>query len=166
MTFQRGPLWQNNGNEAEAVGRILLGYTELEIDFWRVLAVVLDDDQQATRLMFYPESNELHLASADAIIRKAMGDRGLSERYSNIYGELSSCRKIRNDYAHAYWNRKDDGCLQFVNLRSAARHYDGAVDDEKHMTDVTPSKLREQEQIFIRVHAQLEKLISDYVAAQ
>lgn len=152
--FKVGLLWESE-IEATIIGRLVLGYTELEVAFWRVLAASLQDEAQATRVMFRSKNTENRLLVADAIISKSFSGTNYEQTYSNTFGELNSCRSIRNSLAHAYWER-ENGALQYVKLEDAALSKDGIISAKRELLSI--KKLREKEAIFCRVYSSLGDL--------
>lgn len=161
--FKFGPLWERE-EEAAIVGRLVLGYTEIEIQLWRLLTAALGgDEDQATRIMFRPKNAETRILVADGILRKELQRVGLLERYRNALGELNSCRKTRNDLAHAYWDR-EDGTLIFARLEAAAKSKTGKI--RAKLQPISIRYLREREGVFYRTHQKIGELVESYNASR
>jgi hypothetical protein len=104
------------------LGSMVLGYTELEFDFFNLLALSLKRDiGVAVRVMYRVRGEEQRIEVADALIRPAFTNAGLRDIYCEALSDLHHCRKIRNQYAHAQWDIFDKKGLRFVSFEDPAK---------------------------------------------
>lgn len=148
--FKIGPLWAGDNGEAAIIGRIVLGYTEIEIAVWEMLKAVLGDGDAAARIIWRAGQADARLAVADALIRPAAVSANLLKKYTQTLGEIHSCREARNQFAHGYWDRSATGVLECARLETAAKERDGNL--TAALLPYSLHKLKHIERQFIRTH--------------
>lgn len=113
--------------ERELVGKLLIAYGELEFAIMGCLRAVLDDDvNTATRILFRVRGEDARIKVADAIMRPAYQKLNLGPKWACAYGAARTCKNIRNQYAHCHWQVWDDK-LHFMNLDTEVQAAEGPL---------------------------------------
>jgi hypothetical protein len=107
--------------EASIIGRLLAGYTTLEVGLMHCVQVVRDDFDAVLKAMFRPRGETSRIDIADALGRHFYHDRGLGTEFEMGVAAVRHCLRIRNQYAHCTWYDDKSGKLAFVNLEEIAR---------------------------------------------
>jgi hypothetical protein len=107
--------------EAAIIGRLLAGYTKLELGLMNCVQVVRDDFDAVLKAMFRLRGETARIDIADALGRHFYRDRGLGTEFEIAVGAIRHCLKIRNQYAHCVWYDDKSGKLAFVNLEEIAK---------------------------------------------
>jgi len=115
--------------EAEIIGRLLAGYTELEIDLMDCVHVARDDLDATLKAMFRVRGETQRIGVADALGRHTYRKLKLDTEFGMAIGNMRFCLKIRNQYAHCNWYDDNSGALAFVNIEELA-------DLNVHVTDL------------------------------
>lgn len=113
-------LFETFPTEGAIVGRMLLGFGELEYLFADCLSTVLQDRRTGFRVLFRIRGDDSRFMVADALMRPAFAKAGLAGRYERMWGQLKHCKTIRNQYAHCHWERAN-GKLYLTNYDEAAK---------------------------------------------
>jgi len=144
--------------EGEIVGRLIVGYGQLEWDLCLMVGALLDDWDTSMKAMFRSRGEAQRLKIADALARQKIPPGQLLSVYQATIADLDCCRKLRNQYAHTQWAviagnvlsfidvEKAVGTNQVLNLGTAPNHL------------VTLSILRDQERFFAEVSHNLVAL--------
>lgn len=127
------------------MGMLLLSYTELEIDVWRVVSVVTKSQRTATKLMFQLNSAEARSVVAKTLVYEECKKFELHNLCINAFGLFDSCRKIRNQYAHAYWDI-DGPVLRSAKLELWARRED--MESDPDFIHISVESLRNEHEKF------------------
>jgi hypothetical protein len=107
-------------DEADIIGRLLAGYTTLEVGLMNCVQVVRDDFDAVLKAMFRLRGETSRIQIADVLGRHFYHDRGLGTVFEMGVGAVKYCLKIRNQYAHCVWYDDKSGKLAFVNLEEIA----------------------------------------------
>jgi hypothetical protein len=107
--------------EAAIVGRLLAGYTNLEVGLMHCVSVVRDDFDTTLKTMFRVRSESQRIGLADALGRHHYNKLDLHADFAAAIGAMHHCRKIRNQYAHCVWWDDNSGELAFANLEDIAK---------------------------------------------
>jgi hypothetical protein len=126
------PIHNTFPNEMAVIGRLLLDYSELELDLMNCVQVARKYDMNSTlKAMFRIRGEMSRIQIADALGRVPYATVGLEGEFSALIDGIDHCRKIRNKYAHAYWHDPDMGkALCYVSLEELA-------EDKKPVNDLT-----------------------------
>lgn len=118
--------------EMRIVGRLLVDYSELELDLMNCVQVARQYDLNSTLKAMFRVRGELNrIQIADALARVAYAKIELENEFSTMIEAMDHCRKIRNKYAHAYWHDPDMGkALCYVSLEELA-------DNKEPVNDLT-----------------------------
>jgi hypothetical protein len=114
--------------EAAIIGKVLAGYTTLEVGLMHCVQVVRDDFDAVLKAMFRARGETQRIDVADALGRYFYHDRGLGTEFEMAVGSVRYCLKIRNQYAHCVWYDDKSGKLAFVNLEEIAKRNDRLPD--------------------------------------
>ena len=106
--------------EASIIGRLLAGYTTLEVGLMNCVQVVRDDFDAVLKAMFRPWGESSRIDIADALGRHYYHDRGLGTEFEMGVSAVRYSLKIRNQYAHCVWYDDKSCKLAFVNLEEIA----------------------------------------------
>jgi hypothetical protein len=120
--FQRYP------EEGALIGRMLIGYADLEIDLMHCAKSVRGDLDLPLKTMFRGRGNKQRIDVADAIARHSYAELHLENEFVAALQSMRHCLKIRNLYAHCIWWDDHSGQLAFANLENLANQ-DTKVDD-------------------------------------
>jgi len=121
------------------IGRMLVGYGELEVALMNCVQVIRLDLDAVVKAMFRVRGEEQRLRLADALGRPKYHKVKLGTQFEMAVGAVKHCLTIRNQYAHCQWFGEDNGRLAFVNLEElAAVHVriKGLVSLTKHYVDL------------------------------
>jgi hypothetical protein len=106
--------------EGAVVGRLLAGYTTLEIGLMACVQMVRDDFDAVLKAMFRVRSESQRINIADALGRHYYHDHKLGAQFEAAIAAIRHCLKIRNQYAHCAWYDDRSGRLAFVNIEDIA----------------------------------------------
>jgi hypothetical protein len=102
------------------VGRILVGYGELEFSLMHAVQMARKGDFDSTlKAMFRVRGEAQRIQIADALGRQSYNKLGLAQDFEEMMSAMDHCRAIRNQYAHAYWHDYSGLCL--VDLEGLAK---------------------------------------------
>jgi hypothetical protein len=107
--------------EASIIGRLLAGYTNLEVTLMNCVQVVRDDFDAVLKAMFRRRGATRRINIADEFGRQFYRDRGLGTEFDTGVGAVRHCMEIRNKYAHCVWHNDHSGKLGFVNFEDIAQ---------------------------------------------
>jgi hypothetical protein len=107
--------------EAEIIGRLLAGYTNLEVGLMNCVQVVRLDFDTVLKAMFRARGETVRIDIADAFGRHYYDDLQLGTQFSMAIGAMRRCLRIRNQYAHCAWWNDNSGKLAFANLEDVAK---------------------------------------------
>jgi hypothetical protein len=109
--------------EADIIGKLLAGYSSLEVGLMNCVQVVRDDFDATLKAMFRTRSVRQRIDVADALGRHQYHNLGLGTEFEMAVGAARHCLKIRNQYAHCIWYDDRSGQLAFVNLEEIAKSH-------------------------------------------
>jgi hypothetical protein len=114
-------------DEQEAIGKMLIGYGEIEFAILGCIGAALNSDMsQALRILFRVRGEGARIEVADAILRPPFTKVGLASKWGNVLGAARACKNIRNQYAHCHWQIYK-GQLRFMDLDTEAQSPEGDV---------------------------------------
>ena len=115
-------------NDASLIGRMLAGYTDLELDLMHCVRAVRGDFDTVLKAMYRSRGETQRVEVADAFGRQAYRGLDLGTQFEMALGAVRYCMRIRNQYAHCVWWNDNTGQLAFANLEEIAKLND-RVDD-------------------------------------
>jgi hypothetical protein len=108
-------------DEGLLVGKILVAYTNLEIDLMNCIKTVLSDLDTVLKVMYRVRGETQRIEVAVAIGYQAYKDLNLEDDFKYAILCLRTCVRIRNQYAHSiFWN-DNSGILVFSDLEKIAK---------------------------------------------
>lgn len=118
------PVFHKFPEEAAIIGRLLAGYSELEIGLMHCVQDVRMDFDVVLKTMFRTRGETQRIDIADALGRMHFAMDNLETQFAMAIGNMRYCLKIRNQYAHCAWNSDASGKLAFSDLEEIARQND------------------------------------------
>jgi hypothetical protein len=106
--------------ESTIIGRLVVGYGELEIAALNCVSNGRDDFDSVFKAMFRVRSEMQRIAIADGLGRQIYRNFGLGMQFETTIANINHCREIRNQYAHCVWHGNTSR-LGFVNLEKLAK---------------------------------------------
>jgi hypothetical protein len=89
--------------EGSIIGRLVVGYGELELEMTVCLQSVLGDFDAALRAIFGATGGERRIKEFKKLARGAYAIAQLGPEFSTATAAMNWCRIIRNQYAHGHW---------------------------------------------------------------
>lgn len=148
--------------EAEIVGRLLAGYSELELEMMQCVHLVSGDLDRAVRALYGERGEKKRIIQARQYSEAAFSSIGLAAQYAATFDDIDWCRAIRNQYAHCAWYYTSQEGLCFTDLEQLANGATliAALTNVKH--PVHQALLSEQEAFFKYVQKRLWWLHQEY----
>lgn len=115
------PVFDVYPEHGAAVGRLLAGYSELEIVLLYAVQGVRDSFDDVFKAMYRTRGEKQRIEIADALARHEFVQIGLGDQFAAAIGVMQYCRQIRNQFAHCAWYGDASGYLKFTALEEAAR---------------------------------------------
>jgi hypothetical protein len=115
-------------NEAAIIGKLLGGYTDLELDLMHCVRAANGDFDTVLKAMYRTRGETQRLDIADAFGRQAYRDLGIGTQFEMALGAVRYSLKIRNQFAHCVWWDDNSGRLAFANLEEIASLNDRVQD--------------------------------------
>ena len=106
--------------EGNAIGRMLAGYGELELEMTLCVAAAIKDLDGALRKMFCTRGEDRRIKVARSNLKLPAASAKLEAVTERILGDMEWCKAIRNQYAHCQWFPIPGGDLTFVNFEEVA----------------------------------------------
>lgn len=123
--------------EAALIGRILGGYTDLEVDLMNCVKAAWDLDT-VLKAMYRARGETQRLDIADSFGRQTYRALNFGTQFEMGLGAMRHCLRIRNQYAHCVWWNDNSGSLAFANLEDLAKLNDAVTNlhglDVRHVT--------------------------------
>lgn len=107
--------------EAAIVGRLLAGYTVLEIDLLNCVQMGVGDFDAVLKGLFKIRGEKKRIDVGEALGRPIYQGLNLGTDFDEAISAMRHCRLIRNQYAHCNWWDDYSGQLAFANLEDAAK---------------------------------------------
>jgi hypothetical protein len=138
------PALDKSPQHARIIGRLVIGYNELEMTFAHCAALAIGLQYEVLNAIHQVRSESARINIADALSGNAFVKIGFGDEYAQTLGGMRHCLKIRNQYAHGQY-QKIKGRLRFTTN-----------DEETFSNDAKPFKwkttnlplLREQAELF------------------
>jgi hypothetical protein len=145
------PVFQRFPVEAEIIGRLVVGYGELELDLFNCVAMGISDFDNTIKAMFRHRSETKRIRIAETLGQEPYAKLGLGDWFDEAIIGMRYCVQIRNQYAHRNF-LDNSGILAFVNLEELAKRVE-VVKNLLSLTvmQVTPTLLEDQERYFVYV---------------
>jgi hypothetical protein len=115
------PAFASFPDEAASIGRLLAGYTNLEIGLMHCVQIVRLDFDTVLKAMFRARGETARIDIADAFGRHCYDSLKLGTEFAMAISAIRYCLRIRNQYAHCAWYNDHSGKLAFANLEDIAK---------------------------------------------
>jgi hypothetical protein len=115
------PIFHKYPDEGAMVGKILAGYSELEVSLMGCVIEVHGEVDTVFKVMYRNRGEKQRIDVADAMGRHTFDGLGLGAQFATAIGAMHYCRQIRNQFAHCQWWGDSSGYLTFLDLESVAR---------------------------------------------
>ncbi len=106
--------------EMAIIGRLLSGYTEIELSLAHCAVAAGNDFDTVTKVLYRLRGETSRIDAADAFARQLFDVAGIGTEFSMCVGYVRRCMSIRNQYAHCHWWSMDMKSLGFANMEEVA----------------------------------------------
>lgn len=146
------PPFDKFSSEGASVGRLLAGYSKLEIDLLNCVHMALGDFNTVVKAMFEKRGETRRINEAGRLGRSAYAELGLEGDFLAAIEAMRHCLDVRSQYAHWIWWDERSGLLALANVEDIAK-IETRVDSlaELNPYHVTAALLAEQEAYFAYV---------------
>lgn len=114
------PSFRRFPDEAVIIGRILAGYTDLEVGMMNCVQMATGDFDTTMKVMFRTRGESQRISLADAMGRHIYGDLRLGLEFETALASVKRCLSIRNQYAHCVWWDDNTGQLALADMEDIA----------------------------------------------
>jgi len=114
------PFKKKLSEEGATVGRLLAGYSNIEVGLMHCVAVTRDLDT-ALKAMFLKRGETKRISAAEKLGHPEYVRLRLAADFQKAVGVVRYCLKIRNQYSHWVWWDDYSGKLAFANLEDVAK---------------------------------------------
>jgi hypothetical protein len=145
------PPFRKFATEGATIGRLLAGYTSLEIGLMHCVQMARGNDfDTVLKTMFKQRGETRRINEAEKLFVSYHEHRGLLGEFKKAVRLVRYCLKIRNQYAHAIWWDDLSGKLAFANIEEISKRK-RRVRDLTKLTPyhVTAELLATQEACFV-----------------
>lgn len=105
--------------EMAIVGRLLVTYSELELDLLNAIAIGLSMNT-ALKAMYRIRGETARINIASGIGRQQYVLKGLEVEFDQAIAAMRYCLRVRNKFSHTYWHSPSKGVLCYVSLEDLA----------------------------------------------
>ena len=131
--------------EAAFIGRIVAGYTDLEIDLMHCVKSAREDLDTVLKAMYRGRGETRRIDIADAFGRQTYRSLKLGTQFEMGIAAVRHCTKIRNQYSHCIWWNDNSGTLAFANIEEIARLNEPIIDlTEMNVHHISVAQLKSQ----------------------
>jgi hypothetical protein len=142
------PALHRHPDEAAIIGRIVVGFGELEYLLVVCAGRAIDNRDRIIKALYRLKTTSSRIDAADALIRPVFLGHVLEQDYATMMEAISCCLKIRNQYAHCNWaDEPNGGPLFFTDLQSSADT--NSPDIEHNWRHIDVALLEAQEEYFV-----------------
>ncbi len=113
--------FQKFADEGATIGRLLAGYSTLEIGLMNCVQVAIDDFDTVLKTMFKQRGEGRRIEEAENLGLEAYVALGLGPEFQTATAAMRHCLDIRNQYAHWIWWDDNSGQLAFANMEDIAK---------------------------------------------
>jgi hypothetical protein len=115
------PTFAQFPNESAIIGRLLAGYSILEIDLLNCVQMATGDFDAALKALFRIRGEARRIEAGEKLAAPIYTSLGLAPDFGEAIAAMRHCRLIRNQYAHCQWWNDADGRFVFANLEDVAK---------------------------------------------
>jgi hypothetical protein len=102
--------------EGDTIGRLLAGYSNIEIGLMHCVQMATGDFDAVLRKMFGVRGETKRINAAERLGLPEYWRLGLATEFKKSIRNVRHCLKIRNQYAHWVWWDDYSGKLAFANI--------------------------------------------------
>lgn len=114
--------FQRFSSEGNAVGRLLAGYSNIEVGLMHCAMWALGGSlDKALKALFGKRGETRRIKEAQKLCHSYYQGHGLAADFLKAIRVVHYCLKIRNQYAHWVWWDDNTGKLAFANLEDLAQ---------------------------------------------
>jgi hypothetical protein len=143
------PAFRHAAEEGKLVGRLLAGYSELEVEMLGCAIAVTHDTDASVRALYGMRGEFNRIKSMRSLTEAAFVKAGFGTTYTAAMDDIDWCRTIRNQYAHCQWYYTSEEGLCFIHLEDLAR---GSAKIDSLMDAKFPvnARLLSQQEVFFK----------------
>lgn len=110
-------------NEAAIIGRIVIAFSELEVQLSLMLANLMGPPEAVLRMLYTPKQSGFRVEAALAGLMLLCRELGIEDDFNQAKQAVYACRTIRNRYAHCNWGDDQAGKagLFFADYEESAK---------------------------------------------
>jgi hypothetical protein len=108
--------------EGDLIGRLLAGYSNIEIGLMHCVQVAMDDFDAVLRNMFGRRGESKRVIAAEKLGMPEYQRLKLATDFEKALRAVRYCLKIRNQYAHWIWWDDYSGMLAFANIEDLTKY--------------------------------------------
>jgi hypothetical protein len=137
--------------EGDIIGRLLAGYSNIEVSLFHAVHVATGDFDAALKKMFGIRSERKRIDAAEQLGLPEYQRLNLAADFREALTVMRHCLNIRNQYAHWIWWDDYSGQLAFANVEDLAKPKTGKVTDLSTLNahHVDAALLKAQEAYFV-----------------
>ena len=153
------PAFHKYPKEAEIIGRLVAGYSEIELALLNCVANTTGDFNTTLKVMFTHRFQDVRVQMADILARQIFNDTSLKQKYEASISCIRCCQKIRNQYAHCYFYDDNLGTLAFIDdLQKIAQKNKVTKDFSDTEVKYLPLGILEKQESFFSIHTKTSRL--------
>jgi hypothetical protein len=107
--------------EGAIVGRLLTGYSNLEVNLLNCVQVANGDFDTALKTMFGKRGETKRIDRALKLVEDRYAALGLGKEFARAIDAMQYCLAIRNQFSHWVWWDDYSGKLAFANAETIAK---------------------------------------------
>jgi hypothetical protein len=115
------PIFDRNPDECFVVGRLLAGYSELEICMMHCVIAIKGDADSIVKALYRARGEKQRIDIADGLARHDFIELGLETQFTTAIGAIHFCRTLRNQLAHCQWWDGERDRIVFTDLETFAK---------------------------------------------
>jgi hypothetical protein len=136
--------------EGDTIGRLLAGYSNIEVSLFHAVHVATGDFDAALKKMFGIRSESKRIKAAEKLGLPEYQRLKLATDFEKALRVMRYCLKIRNQYAHWVWWDDNTGKLAFANVEDLTKYKRKVKDFGKlKARHVDAALLKAQEAYFV-----------------
>jgi hypothetical protein len=108
--------------EGDTIGRLLAGYSNIEIGLMHCVQVATGDFDAVLRKMFGARGESKRITAAEKLGLPEYQRLGLATDFKKAIRVVRYCLKIRSQYAHWIWWDDYSGKLAFANIEDLTKY--------------------------------------------
>ena len=108
--------------EGDTIGRLLAGYSNIEVSLFHAVHVATGDFDSGLRKMFGIRSESKRIEAAEKLGLPEYQRLKLATDFEKALRVMRYCLQIRNQYAHWVWWDDNTGKLAFANVEDLTKY--------------------------------------------